>query len=150
MYSGLIPGKHPERSEGRAWGHIHVFAVKFGENGRCIEFAILHALRSKEVVAPFGNQHTIGLKAGRPSQSDVEPVQLLAVSVTLPPDFFRIFYFSFLVSLVSNVVDRSTQEKIDVVKTRLIKSYGYCEICSTDVLNFVASIFARGDVKKRS
>jgi serine protein kinase len=55
-----------------------------------------------------------------------------------------------LTSLVSNVVDRSTQEKIDVVKTRLIKNYGYCEICSTDVLNFVASIFARGDVKKRS
>ena len=52
------------------------------------------------------------------------------------------------VSLVSNVVDRTTQEKIDVVKTRLIKNYGYCEICSTDVLNFVASIFARGDVKK--
>lgn len=54
-----------------------------------------------------------------------------------------------LTSLVSNVVDRSTQEKIDVVKTRLIRNYGYCEICSTDVLNFVASIFARGDVKKR-
>jgi serine protein kinase len=54
-----------------------------------------------------------------------------------------------LTSLVSNVVDRSTQEKIDVVKTRLIKNYGYCEICSTDVLNFVASIFARGDVKRK-
>ncbi|MEN9723672.1 MAG: hypothetical protein RJB38_1658, partial [Pseudomonadota bacterium] len=54
-----------------------------------------------------------------------------------------------LTSLISNVVDRSTQEKIDVVKSRLINQYGYCEICSTDVLNFVASIFARGDVKKR-
>jgi serine protein kinase len=29
----------------------------------------------------------------------------------------------------------------------MIRSYGYCEICATDVLNFVASIFARGDVK---
>jgi len=55
-----------------------------------------------------------------------------------------------LTSLVSNVVDRSTQEKIDVVKARLIKNYGYCDICSTDVLNFVASIFARGDVKRRN
>ena len=54
-----------------------------------------------------------------------------------------------LTSLVSNVVDRATQEKIDVVKSRMIKNYGYCEICSTDVLNYVASIFARGDVKKR-
>jgi len=55
-----------------------------------------------------------------------------------------------LTSLVSNVIDRSTQEKIDIVKTRLIKNYKYCQICSTDVLNFVASIFARGDVKKRA
>ena len=48
---------------------------------------------------------------------------------------------------VSAVVDRDTQEKIDVVKNRMIRNYGYCEICATDVLNFVASIFARGDVK---
>jgi serine protein kinase len=54
-----------------------------------------------------------------------------------------------LTSLVSNVVDRATQEKIDVVKARLIKNFGYDEISATDVLNYVASIFARGDVKKR-
>lgn len=54
-----------------------------------------------------------------------------------------------LTSLISNVVDRNTQEKIDVVKTRLMKNMGYCDICATDVLNFVASIFARGDVKRR-
>src|SRR6266851_270055 len=52
-----------------------------------------------------------------------------------------------LTSLVSAVVDRDTQEKIDVVKNRMIRNYGYCEVCATDVLNFVASIFARGDVK---
>jgi len=52
-----------------------------------------------------------------------------------------------LTSLVTNVVDRQTQEKIDIVKSRLIKNNGYCEVCATDVLNFVASIFARGDVK---
>src|SRR5437660_557914 len=52
-----------------------------------------------------------------------------------------------LKNLVSSVVDKDTQEKIDIVKDRMIKSYGYCEICSTDVLNFVASIFARGDAK---
>src|SRR2546426_1283021 len=50
-------------------------------------------------------------------------------------------------SIVSNVVDRETQEKIDAVKTRLVKDYGYCDVCATDVLHFVASIFARGDVK---
>ena len=53
-----------------------------------------------------------------------------------------------LTSLVSKVVDTDTQEKIDVVKHRLIKKYGYCEVCATDVLNFVASIFARGDLKE--
>ncbi|MFQ5766442.1 MAG: PrkA family serine protein kinase [Acidobacteriota bacterium] len=52
-----------------------------------------------------------------------------------------------LTSLVSSVVDKSTQEKIDVVKSRLIKDFGYCDVCATDVLHYVASIFARGDVK---
>lgn len=53
-----------------------------------------------------------------------------------------------LTSLVSSVIDKDTQEKIDVVKGRLISNYGYCDICATDVLNFVASIFARGDTKR--
>jgi serine protein kinase len=53
-----------------------------------------------------------------------------------------------LTSLVSSVVDKDTQEKIDIVKSRLIRDYGYDEDSATDVLNFVASIFARGDVKQ--
>ena len=52
-----------------------------------------------------------------------------------------------LTSLVSSVIDAETQEKIDVVKSRLTHNYGYCDVCATDVLNYVASIFARGDVK---
>ncbi len=54
-----------------------------------------------------------------------------------------------LTSLVSSVVDKDTQEKIDIVKTRLIKDFGYDEISATDVLHYVASIFARGDVKNK-
>jgi serine protein kinase len=54
-----------------------------------------------------------------------------------------------LTSLVSSVVDKDTQEKIDIVKTRLIKDYGYDDISATDVLHYVASIFARGDVKDK-
>jgi len=50
-------------------------------------------------------------------------------------------------SLASSVVDKETQAKIDIVKSRMIKNYGYCDVCSTDVLNYVASIFARGDIK---
>jgi serine protein kinase len=52
-----------------------------------------------------------------------------------------------LTSLVSSVVDKDTQEKIDIVKARLIRDYGYNDASATDVLHFVASIFARGDAK---
>jgi serine protein kinase len=50
-----------------------------------------------------------------------------------------------LTTLVSKVVDKETQGKIDIVKDRLIKNHGYCDICASDSLSFVASIFARGD-----
>lgn len=53
-----------------------------------------------------------------------------------------------LTSLVSSVVDKDAQEKIDVVKQRLIANYGYCDVCATNVLSFVSSIFARGDAKE--
>jgi serine protein kinase len=52
-----------------------------------------------------------------------------------------------LTSLVSRVIDKDTQEKIDVVKARLIRDFGYNEQSATDVLNYVASIFARGDTR---
>ena len=52
-----------------------------------------------------------------------------------------------LTSLVSRVIDKDTQEKIDVVKSRLIRDFGYNDQSATDVLNYVASIFARGDTK---
>jgi serine protein kinase len=54
-----------------------------------------------------------------------------------------------LTSLVASVVDKETQEKIDIVRSRLVRDYGYCNSCASDVLHFVASIFARGDVKER-
>src|SRR3989339_1011509 len=53
-----------------------------------------------------------------------------------------------LTNIIAKVVDKDTQEKIEVVKSRLIKNHGYCEICATDALNFVASIFAKGDSAK--
>jgi serine protein kinase len=52
-----------------------------------------------------------------------------------------------LTSLVSKVVDADTQAKIDVVKARLVRDYGYNDESATDVLHYVASIFARGDTK---
>lgn len=53
-----------------------------------------------------------------------------------------------LKNVVSGVVDDETQAKIDVVKQRLIKYFGYNEASATDVLNYVASIFARGDAQQ--
>ena len=55
-----------------------------------------------------------------------------------------------LKNVVSGVVDDETQAKIDVVKQRLIKYFGYNEVSATDVLNYVASIFARGDTKQQA
>jgi serine protein kinase len=52
-----------------------------------------------------------------------------------------------LKTLVSAVVDKETQEKIDIIKSRLMRYFGYNEVSATDVLNYVASIFARGDAK---
>src|SRR4030095_6650271 len=52
-----------------------------------------------------------------------------------------------LTSLVSSVIGQETQEKIDVVKARLTRDFGYNDQSATDVLNYVASIFARGDTK---
>jgi len=54
-----------------------------------------------------------------------------------------------LSTLVSNVVDKATQEKIDIVKSRLIKNFGYDEVSASDVLQYVASIFARGESVKK-
>ncbi len=54
-----------------------------------------------------------------------------------------------LSAIATGVVDKETQEKIDVIKARLVREYGYCDVCATDVLTYVASIFARGDIKER-
>jgi serine protein kinase len=42
-------------------------------------------------------------------------------------------------------LDPDLQEKIDAIKTRLIKQYGYNDQSAADVLEYVSSIFARGD-----
>ncbi|TVQ88767.1 MAG: serine protein kinase [Deltaproteobacteria bacterium] len=55
-----------------------------------------------------------------------------------------------LTSLVSDTADADQQAKIEVVKQRLIDNYGYDERSAQDVLQYVASIFARGDAKEGS
>lgn len=45
-------------------------------------------------------------------------------------------------------LDPELQEKIDAIKTRLIKQYHYNDQSASDVLEYVSSIFARGDTSK--
>jgi serine protein kinase len=47
-----------------------------------------------------------------------------------------------------SVVDPDLQEKIDAIKTRLIKQYGYIDKSASDVLEYCGSLFARGDLAK--
>ena len=46
----------------------------------------------------------------------------------------------------ASTVDPDLQEKIDLVKKRLIDMFGYNQQSATDVLDYISSIFARGDV----
>jgi len=49
----------------------------------------------------------------------------------------------------ATVVDPDLQEKIDAIKQRLIKQYGYNDKSARDVLDYVGSIFARGDLAEK-
>ena len=61
----------------------------------------------------------------------------------------KVYHFALLHELRKRGMEVKTQAKIDVVKQRLIKYFGYNDTSATDVLNYVASIFARGDVKRK-
>lgn len=54
-----------------------------------------------------------------------------------------------LSTLMTDAVDVDTQKQIDLVKERLIANYGYSEESARDVIAYVASVFARGDVTSR-
>ena len=57
--------------------------------------------------------------------------------------------YSYVPPRVQEKEDATVVDTIfDVVKSRLIRDYGYDEESATDILNFVASIFARGDTKE--
>lgn len=48
----------------------------------------------------------------------------------------------------ATTVSPDLQEKIDAIKKRLIDQYGYNDKSASDVLDYVGSIFARGDMSK--
>ena len=49
-----------------------------------------------------------------------------------------------LTSLVSTVVDPDTEEKIAVIRDRLMRQFGYDEVSADEVLHEVANLFSRG------
>jgi serine protein kinase len=53
-----------------------------------------------------------------------------------------------LTSLVSTVVDPDTQEKINVIRDRLCREFGYDELSAEEVLQHVAGLFARGEASE--
>ncbi|MCC7011585.1 MAG: serine protein kinase [Planctomycetes bacterium] len=53
-----------------------------------------------------------------------------------------------LVSTVSSVVDPDTQEKIGVIRDRLMRQFGYDQVAADEVLQHVAGLFARGAAKQ--
>ncbi|MFN0242892.1 MAG: PrkA family serine protein kinase [Planctomycetota bacterium] len=53
-----------------------------------------------------------------------------------------------LTSLVSTVIDPDAQEKIGVIRDRLMREFGYDEVSADGVLHYVAGLFARGDAKR--
>jgi len=53
-----------------------------------------------------------------------------------------------LTSSVSSVVDPDAQQKIGVIRDRLMREFGYDEVSADEVLQHVAGLFARGEAKR--
>lgn len=54
-----------------------------------------------------------------------------------------------ITSAVSTVMDEETQNKVDEIKSRMISDFGYCEDCARVAIEYVASIWARGEAEEK-
>jgi serine protein kinase len=54
-----------------------------------------------------------------------------------------------LFSVVESTESADTRQRVAMVRSRLIKDFGYDEVSAEEVLQHVASVFARGEVKER-
>src|SRR3989344_1273886 len=52
-------------------------------------------------------------------------------------------------ALSRRVLEKPDQDKIDLIQKRLRENFGYCEICSTEVVAYVASVIHRGQKAKK-
>jgi len=53
-----------------------------------------------------------------------------------------------ITSVVSTVMDEETRTKVDEIKSRMISDFGYCEDCARVAIEYVASIWARGEAEE--
>jgi serine protein kinase len=83
---------------------------------------------------------------GKPFRWDSNPELKRALQAKVFEDVKDTIKLSALTKEAS-ALDPELQEKIDAIKTRLIKQYGYNDKSATDVLDYCSSLFARGDVK---
>jgi len=79
---------------------------------------------------------------------DSDPELKKALEAKLFEDTKDHIKLSALSSSGNTTGDPATQEKIDAVKQRLINDYGYNSQSAQDVLDYVSSLFARGDASK--
>lgn len=90
-----------------------------------------------------------GLAAkGKEFKYDSNEQLLKALEKKLFEDTKDSIKLSALAQDTATVVDKELLEKIDALKQRLINSFGYDEDSASDVLTYVGSIFARGDVEE--
>ena len=88
-----------------------------------------------------------GLAAkGKEFKYDSNEQLLKALEKKLFEDTKDSIKLSALAQDTATVVDKELLEKIDSLKQRLINSFGYDDDSASDVLTYVGSIFARGDV----
>jgi serine protein kinase len=76
---------------------------------------------------------------------DSDPQLMKALQAKLFEDTKDHIKLSAIGSGGTSVQDPAIQEKIDAVKQRMIKDYGYNQQSAQDVLDYVSSLFARGD-----
>lgn len=76
---------------------------------------------------------------------DSDPQLMKALQAKLFEDTKDHIKLSAIGSGGTSVQDPAIQEKIDAVKQRMVKDYGYNQQSAQDVLDYVSSLFARGD-----
>ena len=85
-----------------------------------------------------------------PTEAKQETVAELREALAQHPTLIVSEYRGLTVKEIAEIRRALRKQNVSyrVVKNRLIKNFGYDEVSATDVLNYVASIFARGDSKK--